>query len=221
MGKRGDKPLWLESEYDRTHPYPQFTGVATTKYYLVYIDLHRYKPDVPKEWLRGVPVWYRKLRHRLPHKAVVKLCNSKVIQLQAEYGEGSLWRSHAPCHYVEMWEAEVLGDRMPMKEGVFSIMYYCKIDGKMEGFKTARLRDQMIKICNASRKKLRVQIRYLKKGNKRLVTRDCAAYSYADGFLAVTDTRSGNTKIRSYIVDRIKAVRVLRTRFRDEYLLEL
>ena len=221
MGKRGDKPLWLESEYDRTHPHPQFTGVATTKYYLVYINLHRYKPDVPKEWLKGIPVWYRKIRNRLPHIAVRRICNAKVRQLQAEYGEGSLWRDHDPSHYLELWETEVLSNTMPMQEGEFIIMYYCKLDGKMEGFKTAKLRDMMLKIRDASRKKLRVQIRYLKKGNKRLVIRDCAAYSYEDGYLFVTDTRSGNTKIRSYLVERIKAVRTTKHKFRDEYLLEL
>ena len=221
MGRRGNKAMWLESQWDRENPFPHFTGVVTERYSLVYIDLYKYHPDLDRELLRLTPVWYRMNRNKLPQKALLKICNKKVWQLQAEYGEGSLWRERDPCHFVDMYKGRDLHEATGLTEGRFTIMYYVELDGIQEGFATKKLRDMIARIREASRKKLRVQIRYWKKTTKKLVTRDCACYSYDKPYLYVTDTRSGNTKIRSYIVDNIRSVRILKKHFKPEYALEL
>ena len=220
---RRPKAEWLESDFDKKHPFPRFAGIVTPRYALIYLVAVKYKTGVALSACRPVVVWYKKFstESKLPLAYQKRMCLAKLKSIHEQYGIGSLGNDERSVYQLDALKPRLQEAMLELEERIVRLMYYCELDGQMEGFKTARLRGMMLRIAKASRKKLRVQIRYLKKSTRRLVTRDCAAYSYENGYLYVTDTRSGNTKIRSYIVDRIKAVKVTKHHFRDEYLLEL
>ncbi len=114
-------------------------------------------------------------------------------------------------------------------------VYYCNMYQKefgirrSYGFDTMAIRDRVLKIRKAANMNTdivdnknhhRVRIRYLK-GGKKIVLRDVAFYSFKDGLLYGTDTKHGNKKIRSYRCDRIKSAKVLDTKFKPEWRIEL
>ena len=99
-------------------------------------------------------------------------------------------------------------------------MYYVEIEGRMEGFKTLKLHDMMLKIRNAARQHKKVRVRY-KKIRGGLVKRVICPFAYEDGYLYLTDDKSGQSKVKSYLFENIKSAVVLNIKFRSEYEVEL
>jgi len=134
---------------------------------------------------------------------------------------------------------KILWHKVKKMEAKGNKLYYCDIHQKEHGvrrsygFKTAAIRNRVLKIRNAANMTIqdqegygipgqhfRVRIRYLK-GGKTVVVRNVAFYSFKDGLLFGTDTKHGNKKIRSYRADRIKSVRVLDKKYKPEWRIGL
>lgn len=153
------------------------------------------------------------------HKKVWKLCRLKVIETAVTYGCLRVDAYRIDTGFFPMFK-ESMWDKIDEYERSGK-MYYLQIDGNLEGFKTIRTRDLIHKIVTAAKKHLRVRVLYLKKGNGRVVKRSIAAYSFEDGYLNVTDTVHGNTKIRTYDTANIRSAVTLKSKFRPEYKIEL
>ncbi len=210
-----ERMVIMKKEQTYKDPSLHVFGIATIDGFVVCLGLRGART---LESLRLI--YWRRNTKGLSHEAVYKNAQKKVGEVSEDYGcfvegyTGRICTSFSEKFKPLMWERIVKFER----DGQ---MYYLKIDGKMEGFTTMRIRDLMFKIITAAKEHLRVRVLYLKKGNDRVVRRDIAAYSFEDGYLNVTDTRHGNKKIRSYIAENIKSAVTLKSKFKPEWLIEL
>jgi hypothetical protein len=78
-------------------------------------------------------------------------------------------------------------------------------------------------IVKAARAHRRVLILYKKKYPKKriVVFRKVAFYSFRDGMLFGTDTKSGATQIKSFLIKNIKSVKVLDIKFKPKWGIKL
>ncbi len=187
-------------------------GIAVPEGYVIALGIRKTMAPL-------VVVHWEPSKKNQPHQKVWRLCRLKIIENAITYG----------CLTVDSYRIDTAFSmhlKPAMWDKIYEYkrngkMYYMQIDGILEGFATIRTRDLVHKIVTAARKRLRVRVFYLKKGNGRVVKRTIAAYSFEDGYLNVTDTIHGNKKIRTYDTANIKSAVTLKTRFKAEWKIEL
>ena len=88
---------------------------------------------------------------------------------------------------------------------------------------TRRARDLLSKIINASKQRYLCKITYQKVSSGQLVKRTIRPYSYNKHkyILYATELNHRSDEIRSFRVDRIRSVKVLRNKFKPKFEVEL
>jgi hypothetical protein len=94
------------------------------------------------------------------------------------------------------------------------------INGEEFEFDTLKTTNIMKVIVKCARQHRRVNITY-RKGDNKIVRRDIAPYSMKDAYLYVTDTRDGNTKIKSLKIYSIVSAKKSLHKFKPQWNIEL
>lgn len=198
---KNKKPVY-SCGWDERHPYPRWAGIATPREYII--------GQFPKERHLGLEVTYHVTDLDVVNQYdAAELCRKHIRKLIRKEGGSltSIITTDELCAKIK--------EQLEENE-----MYYTEIGREQVGFDTERLSRIMSKIVEAAREHFRVKIRYLKSTGS-VIVRDCACYSYKEGYLYVTDIQHGNKKIRCYDVGRIRAVKISTKKFKPEWEIKL
>ena len=198
--KRKKKPVINESYWDKMHPYPRWCGIVTSYEYVIgFFD--------GKQGIQCI-LHCTKMGNKTIEE-LNEICLKHLKEIVTKKGGSSI-------------ETVMVSEFAPhIKEQLMETKTYpVEVNGEEIHFETKSLQCAVSKIVLASRKHLRVKIRYLKKDGT-LVLRNCACYSVKDNFIYVTDTRHGNKNIRSYDLGRIRGVKILSNKFKPEWDIKL